>query len=166
MVPNCEISPSYVENGPNHFVSVFEQPQQNNANHLCKSEEHLGRALRWSNPLTTQSTKSSLTLATFQTNRAKKGRRTLWRIKRKHTTFIQLTCVQQENKNHHLFCNIKSNKNDHSILCSSKKKNKFIDVMGPIALTIDEIGLSVKDPALIAASAVNKIGLDVKVYKH
>ena len=49
---------------------------------------------------------------------------------------------------------------------SPKKKKKFIDVMGPISLTADRIGLSIRDRALIAASVVNSIGLDIQVRKH
>ena len=48
----------------------------------------------------------------------------------------------------------------------SKKRRKVLDVLGPVSLTADRLGLSVRDRTMIAASVCQAVGINVMVRKH
>ena len=51
---------------------------------------------------------------------------------------------------------------DEEFKSPNEKKAKMIDVMGPISMTADARGLSIRDRTALAAAVVNAVGLDIR----
>ena len=69
---------------------------------------------------------------------------------------------EKENNNVADFDDRMEQDEDFVVLGSDKKRGKkMIDVMGPIALTADRLGLSVRERTMMAASVVKSVGVSV-----